>query len=230
MNTKNTEITIDNFYGKSDNHLIELDEFKNCRLTQQTAVAFRKMCQAAKEDGIDIVPISSFRNYERQLTIWNEKYLGDRKVLDNLNREVKIENLTGVEACYAIMYWSALPGLSRHHWGTDIDVIAQNLMPEGYELKLTSDEYEKNGIFEKLTDWLDRNMEKFGFYRPFTDESTVRVGTELWHISYREEAQKFAKFITAENIENVIRNNKIAGKYCLLGMVDEILNDYIPKF
>ena len=70
-------------------------------------------------------------------------------------------------------------------------------------------------------------MEKFGFFRPFTDNSHVRVGTELWHLSYRPEAEKFLAFVTRENIETLIRSSSIAGKYCLLNMVDELYNDYI---
>ena len=219
--------TLDNFYGKNTSHLVEVKEFKNCMLTSETALAFKKMHDAALKDHLDLVPISSFRSFDRQLKIWNEKYLGERKVLDNHNQEINIQTLTGIEAAYAILYWSALPGFSRHHWGTDLDVIAQNLLPEGYELQLISSEYEDGGIFAPLTDWLNEHMEEFGFYRPFTDQAKVRVGSELWHISYKPEADRFLPFVTKENIENLIRNSAIAGKYCLLNLVDELYDDYI---
>lgn len=219
--------TLENFLGKDPSHLVEVPEFKNCMLTAETAAAFKAMHDAAVKDGLNLIPVSSYRSFDRQLTIWNEKYLGDRKVLDNHNNPVNISQLTGIEAAYAILYWSALPGFSRHHWGTDLDVAADNLMPDGYELQLVSSEYQEGGIFYPLTQWLNENMEKFGFFRPFTDNSHVRVGTELWHLSYRPEAEKFLTFVTRENIETLIRSSSIAGKYCLLNMVDELYNDYI---
>ena len=221
------DYTFDNFCGRDPSHLIEVAEFKNCRLTAPTAEAFLAMCKAAQQDGIDLAPASSFRDFDRQLTIWNEKYMGDRTVLDNHGQPVNIGQLTGIEAAYAILYWSALPGFSRHHWGTDLDVYSPALMPENYELQLVAAEYDKDGIFHPLTQWLDQNMEKFAFYRPFTDGARVRVGSELWHISYRSEAEKFLPFVTRKNIEDLIRSSPIAGKYCLLNMVDELYDDYI---
>ena len=202
------DYTFDNFCGRDPSHLIEVAEFKNCRLTAPTAEAFLAMCKAAQQDGIDLAP-------------------ADRTVLDNHGQPVNIGQLTGIEAAYAILYWSALPGFSRHHWGTDLDVYSPALMPENYELQLVAAEYDKDGIFHPLTQWLDQNMEKFGFYRPFTDDARVRVGSELWHISYRSEAEKFLPFVTRKNIEDLIRSSPIAGKYCLLNMVDELYDDYI---
>jgi LAS superfamily LD-carboxypeptidase LdcB len=213
--------------GRDPSHLIDLPEFKNCRLTSDCASSFRKMHEDAQNDGLNIIPVSSFRNFERQLDIWNDKYLGDRPVYDNFNRPVNVNTLTGVETVYAILYWSALPGFSRHHWGTDIDIAASNLMPENYELKLNSEEYSPNGIFAPLTEWLDKNMQKYGFFRPFVDEAHVRVGTELWHISYRPDAEKFEKLITKDAIASIIRDSNIAGKACLINMVDELYDDYI---
>ena len=196
------DYTFDNFCGRDPSHLIEVAEFKNCRLTAPTAEAFLAMCKAAQQDGIDLAPASSFRDFDRQLTIWNEKYMGDRTVLDNHGQPVNIGQLTGIEAAYAILYWSALPGFSRHHWGTDLDVYSPALMPENYELQLVAAEYDKDGIFHPLT-------------------------SELWHISYRSEAEKFLPFVTRKNIEDLIRSSPIAGKYCLLNMVDELYDDYI---
>ncbi len=219
--------TTSNLFGQSESHLIDVPQFPGCRLTTNTATAFLKMVEAAKKDGIDIKPVSSFRPFDRQLTIWNEKYMGDRKVLDNHEKIVDISRLTGVEASYAILFWSALPGMSRHHWGTDIDVVASNLIPDGYELQLIPSEYNEKGIFAPLTTWLNNNMEKFGFFRPFTDEAHVRVGTELWHISYRPDAAEFEKLVTKDSITEIIKNSHIAGKSCLLGMVDELYDDYI---
>ena len=34
--------------------------------------------------------------------------------------------------CDAILLWSALPGASRHHWGTDFDVFDRAAVPPDY--------------------------------------------------------------------------------------------------
>ncbi|MGN1357710.1 MAG: M15 family metallopeptidase [Succinivibrionaceae bacterium] len=222
-----TDLTTANLSGQSETHLVDVPEFPGCRLTAGTAKAFLAMAKAAEQDGIRLTPVSSFRSFDRQLQIWNDKYMGDRDVLDNYGRKLDISRLTGVEAVYAILFWSALPGMSRHHWGTDLDVMAENLLPEDYKLKLVPGEYATDGIFAPLTSWLDEHMEEYGFFRPFTDEAHVRVGTELWHISYRPDAAKFEKLITIDTITQLLKNSPIAGKSCLLGMVDELYEDYI---
>lgn len=221
------DMTIDNLMGKSESHLEPLEGLEPHRMFPVAKQAFLKMREAAAADGIEIAIASSFRPYDRQLAIWNEKYMGDRVVLDNHDRPVNVSHLTGVEACYAILYWSALPGLSRHHWGTDIDVWSPKMAGEGYELKLIGAEYAKDGPFAALTEWLDANMEKFGFYRPFTDDAKVLVGSEPWHISHRASAQLFEKLITKEIISDAICNNPLAGKSCLRGMVDELFESYV---
>ena len=224
------QFTVQQATGHDTSHLTVLEEYgPNCLMTPATAAAFRSMAAAAQKDGLTLMPASSHRSFERQLMIWNDKYLGDRPVLDWQGEKVDVNTLTGVETCYAILFWSALPGFSRHHWGTDIDVAAANLMPPGYQLQLTGEEYGAGGIFEPLTAWLNSHMEEFGFYRPFTDEAHVRVGTELWHISYRPDAAQFEVLITPDLIRETIKNAQIAGKSCLLGMADELYADYIAR-
>ena len=60
-----------------------------------------------------------------------------------------------------------LPGGSRHHWGTDVDVIDAAALPPDYRVQLVPEEYAPGGVFERLTPWLDANMARFGFYRPY---------------------------------------------------------------
>ena len=40
-----------------------------------------------------------------------------------------------------ILLWSALPGASRHHWGSDIDVADGHVMARGYQPQLVVGEY-----------------------------------------------------------------------------------------
>ena len=126
------------------------------------------MSQAALADGLNIAIASSYRSFERQTQIWNRKYRGENIVLDSAG--IPISNwrqLSPQERIFAILRWSALPGASRHHWGTDLDVYAPELLPAGQKLQLTPAEYDvTNGYFAQLTAWLDNNMHAFGFFRP----------------------------------------------------------------
>ena len=93
------------------------------------------------------------------------------------------------------MRWSALPGASRHHWGTDIDVFDQAAMPEGYQLKLTTDEYTGQGLFAPLCTWLQDYLAKEDspeFFLPYA-EDRGGVAVEPWHLSYRPIATLYEK-------------------------------------
>lgn len=81
--------------------------------------------------------------------------------------------------CEAILRWSALPGASRHHWDTDLDIFDPDLLPPGAQLQLTPEEYLPGGCFASLTRWLDRHLGEYGFYRPYArDRGGVAV--EAW--------------------------------------------------
>ena len=103
--------------GRSTEHLAPLSG--NHRLQPQAVNAFLAMQQAAREAGFDLQPASTFRDFDRQLAIWNGKFCGQRPVLDKDSRPIDVAPLSAAERCEAILRWSALPGASRHHWGSD---------------------------------------------------------------------------------------------------------------
>ena len=59
-----------NLMGIDDSHIVG----DTIKLEQNTLIAFNKMYEAALEDGIDIKIVSGFRDFERQMLIWNSKY------------------------------------------------------------------------------------------------------------------------------------------------------------
>ena len=67
-----------------------------------------------------------------------------------------------------------MPGTSRHHWGTDIDINS------------TEVEYFKTPQGIREYEWLTQNASKFGFCQPFnsTDSLKNSYQTEKWHWSY----------------------------------------------
>ena len=117
--------------------------------------------------GIDLTPRSSFRDFQAQVGIWNRKWSGERAIYDRQGALLDRKQLSDSAAVDAILCWSAIPGGSRHHWGSDVDVIDAAAVPPGYTVELLPAEYAADGIFGRLSQWLDANMRRFGFYRPY---------------------------------------------------------------
>ncbi|WP_338882581.1 M15 family metallopeptidase [Xenorhabdus sp. TH1] len=174
-------MTSETLTGLSTEHLVTLTG--NHRLQFNATKAFLAMQKAAAKAGFKLQPASSFRDFTRQQTIWNEKFRGQRPVLDENSQPLDILKMDEGECCKAILRWSALPGASRHHWGTELDIYDPFLLPEGKKLQLEPWEYENGGYFEPLTHWLTENMSQYDFYRPFTRHD-AGVAYEPWHISY----------------------------------------------
>ena len=101
--------TTSELMGKADIELFG----EGINLRKDAHEAFVKMKKAAYSDGFDIKMISSFRDYYRQQGIWERKYL----------RFTDEDGLSPLDAIEKIIEYSTIPGTSRHHWGTDIDII-----------------------------------------------------------------------------------------------------------
>ena len=111
---------------------------------------FLNLRRAAQAEGIDLAPTSSFRDFARQLAIWNGKFSGERPMQGAGGAQLDAATLTPRERIDAILLWSALPGASRHHWGTDLDLVDRNASEAGYQIKLTPEEFAPGGPFAKL--------------------------------------------------------------------------------
>ena len=197
-------------------------------LTQATSTAFQQMAHAAQSDGIHIAIASSYRSYERQSLIWNRKFRGESVVLNSEGEPItEWCSLSAQERIFAILRWSALPGASRHHWGTDLDVYAPELLPAGQKLQLTPDEYdEEHGYFGVLTQWLNEHMGKFGFFRPYaTDKGGV--APEPWHLSYYSEAVQIQQQLTLEILQEVISENPLEGQAQILQLLPQIRERFV---
>lgn len=170
--------------GREDTHLLELTG--GHRLQLPVAQAFAALQADALAAGFELAIASSFRSYSRQLTIWNGKASGQRGVHDDAGRAVVIADLDATQKLRAILRFSALPGSSRHHWGTDLDVFDAAAMMPGYQLQLSPAEIETGGLFDPLHCWLDQRMaagQSRGFYRPYNVDRGG-VAPERWHLSY----------------------------------------------
>ncbi|WP_208642884.1 M15 family metallopeptidase [Rahnella woolbedingensis] len=211
--------------GRSDAHLVTLGEGPH-RLQKEAAQAFEKMRQAAGVAGFDLQPASTFRDFSRQLAIWNGKFRGERPVLDKNSQPVDISELTTAERCQLILRWSALPGASRHHWGSDLDVYDPSLLPADKKLQLEPWEYEEGGYFYPLNQWLSAHMAEFGFYRPYA-EDTGGVAVEPWHLSYRPLAQECEKLLSPQVLISAWTGQEVAAADWLASQMTEIFPRFI---
>ena len=193
-----TQLSAGQLTGREETHLVELPS--GHRLQPAAAEAFTAMQIDAREAGFDLAVASSFRSYSRQLSIWNGKASGQRRIHDDAGREVAIDTLSSSEQLRAILRYSALPGSSRHHWGTDLDVFDAAAIAPDYSLQLSPSEVAPGGVFDPLHCWLDRRMaagKSWGFYRPYSLDRGG-VAAERWHLSYAPLSANCERQLTAE--------------------------------
>lgn len=217
-------ITAQMLTGRSTEHLVVLTG--NHRMQPQAVDAFLAMQQAAKVAGFDLQPASTFRDFDRQLAIWNGKFRGERPVLDKDSQPIDVSQLDDAARCEAILRWSALPGASRHHWGSDLDIYDPSLLPAQAKLQLEPWEYLAGGYFYPLTQWLDSHMAEFGFYRPFS-EDTGGVAAEPWHLSYRPLAQAAEHLLTPAILLEAWQSQDVAGSEWLIRHLPMIFSRFI---
>ena len=211
--------------GRTRTHVVELER-PRCTLHYAVVAAFLAMRDAAASAGIDLEAASSFRDFDRQLHIWNAKWRGERPLLDDGGQPIAVTGLDADERIGAILRWSALPGGSRHHWGSDIDVIDSSAVPDGYRVQLVPEEYAPGGVFARLTQWLDANMGRFGFYRPYAS-ALGGAGIEAWHLSYWPVAGEALEALTLPVLRRAIAASDLLGKERVLERLPEIYTRFI---
>lgn len=211
--------------GRARTHIVEFDQ-PRCGLHYAAATSFLAMRDAAAQAGLDLVAASSFRDFDRQLHLWNAKWRGERPLLDRAGQPVVAASLDDASRIDAILCWSALPGGSRHHWGTDCDVIDAAALPDGYRVQLVPGEYAPDGVFARLTPWLDENMGRFGFYRPYAS-AHCGAGIEPWHLSYWPIAVEALESLTLPVLRRAIAGSTMLGKDGVLERLPEIYTRFI---
>jgi len=184
-----TTISVEYLTGKfnpaKDKSFTECDlEYANRAgifLQVETYKAFIKMFYAAKNDGVNLKIISGARNFNYQKSIWEQKWNGGRLV-DGKNLANTVKD--PAERATIILKYSSMPGTSRHHWGTDMD------------LNSMENKYFETAEGKKIYNWLDNNAAKYGFCQPFSALGEKRKNgyqEEKWHWSYLPLAKIFLK-------------------------------------
>jgi LAS superfamily LD-carboxypeptidase LdcB len=211
--------------GQARTHISAVAD-PECLLHAQVVTPFHNLRRAALADGIDLVPWSSFRDFDRQLAIWNGKFRGERPLYDAGGVQLDAGALAPAQRIDAILLWSALPGASRHHWGTDLDLIDGNATAAGYQVKLTREEFAPGAPFAHLDQWLEAHAPRFGFFRPFRG---VRSGVqpEPWHCSFAPIAEKARRSLSPAVLQAAIAGAPLLGKDVVLARLDELHARYV---
>lgn len=184
----------------------------------------------ARTAGFDLAVASGFRSFERQRLIWNEKASGRRPVLDDAERPIPVGKLAPWPWVQAILRWSALPGASRHHWGTDLDVFDRAALTDDYPApRLTAAECTADGVFADFHRWLDEELARdtaLGFFRPYAVDRGG-VACEAWHISYRPLADTYQRALSPELLADCVRESDLAFADAVLLHLDEIYRRFV---
>ena len=181
--------------GKADIDLIG----KDINLRQEAHDAFLEMKKAAYSDGIDLKIVSSFRSFDRQRAIFERKYI---TYID--------DGMEPLDAIDKIIEYSTIPGTSRHHWGTDIDVVDGYRKVDGDVL--VPQKFEAGGPYEDFKLWMDEHSEEFGFYLVYTDNPKRRgFKYEPWHYSYAPLSIPMLETFRSKNIASLLIREDFEG-------------------
>ena len=211
--------------GQARTHIAEVAE-PACLLHGHVVAPFLNLRRAAAADGFDLVPVSSFRDFARQLAIWNGKFSGEKPMFDSSGERLDTGALTPHERIDAILLWSALPGASRHHWGTDLDLVDRSADSSSYPDKLTRQAFAPDGPFAPLARWLEVHAPRFGFSRPFQGMRSG-VQPEPWHFSFAPTAEKARLALSPQVLRAAISAAPLLGKEMVLARLDELHERYI---
>jgi zinc D-Ala-D-Ala carboxypeptidase len=158
-------------------------------LRREAFEAFRKMWLAARRDGITLKIVSATRDFYRQKEIWEGKW--NRFAAETPDPEARARR---------ILEYSSMPGSSRHHWGTDIDLN-----------DLENSSFEEGGAHEAVYLWLKEHAHEYGFCQPYTPKGTERpygYNEEKWHWSYlplsKPLLDRFSALITDARIDGFL--------------------------
>jgi LAS superfamily LD-carboxypeptidase LdcB len=218
-------VTPEQLTGRVRSHIVDIESPAGA-LHRHTVASFLGLRRAAAADGLDLAPVSSFRDFDRQLSIWNRKWNGQAPMNDAAGKPLDPAALSESQRIDAILCWSALPGASRHHWGTDLDLIDRRELPPGYRVQLVPDEYAAGGPFAALTGWLETNAARFGFFRPFRGVLSG-VAPEPWHFSFAPVADPARRRLTPGILRDALASADLAGKPAVLSRIDDLHARYV---
>jgi LAS superfamily LD-carboxypeptidase LdcB len=211
FNSSYTSIDKDFLIGKSDYDF----QGPSWKMQRETYTSFQDMKKAAASAGLNIEVVSAYRSFERQKQIYEGKY-----------KRFTASGLAPLDAIKKIIEYSTIPGTSRHHWGTDIDLIDANGSPRPSSV-LQAKHFHGAGPFCKLKEWLNENAAKFGFYEVYTDNAQRKgFKYEPWHYSFKPLSSYYLSEYINLNVKDIITNENLLGNTYFS---DDFISNYLTN-
>lgn len=168
------EFVLGKFDYKKDKRFIQVDSIytnKETYLQKEVYRAFLKMYDSALQSKIKLTIVSGTRNFYSQKWIWERKW-------------EKYKDLEPKERALKILEYSSMPSSSRHHWGTDVDLVSLN------------NPFFESGEGKSTYEWLQKHAHLFGFYQVYTNKENGRTGynEERWHWTYLPLSKDYLSF------------------------------------
>ncbi|NTW32861.1 MAG: M15 family metallopeptidase [Bacteroidetes bacterium] len=179
------EILLGKIIPSKDTNFTSVDQKyasrKGFYMQKEAYLSFKNMYDAALKEGVKLTIISATRTFNEQKVIWEGKWTGN--VLYS-GKNLATSYPDSVERSKYVLKYSSMPGTSRHHWGTDVDLNSLSLS------------YFKTETGKKMYNWLSANASKYGFCQPYTAKDSLRINgyeEEKWHWSYFPVSSKYLK-------------------------------------
>ncbi len=199
--------------GLESTHCVELKTIENQSLLVNHYVSddLENFWHAANAAKIQITILTSRISFAEQLEIWNDLWLGYQPVYSRHGRPLNIAAMSKIEKYKAICLTTALPGLSRYHWGTD------------FEIGIGSQA--NNSDTASLEHWLNKNLSSFGFYRPYV-KYDGGVAEQPRQISHREQSTAISECFDFDAHREYLESSDISDRSFIL----EQLQHYREKY
>lgn len=186
--------------------LSEQHSVKPFYLQKEVYAAFIRMYEAAARDGVKLKIVSATRSFDEQRHIWEWKWGEQQK--KGLKDSLSIAK--------NILEYSLMPGTSRHHWGTEID------------LNNINQSYFETSYGRKVFTWLEQHAHEYGFCQVYTSGG-LGVKPEPWHWSYMPLSESYLRLYNSFIDYPQIQGFTGAEQACSLEVLESYVNGIRPS-
>jgi hypothetical protein len=102
-------------------------------------------------------------------------------------------------------------------------------MPAGYAPRLLPEEVAPGGLFRDLHRWLDGNIARFGFFRPYNYD-LGGMYPEPWHLSHAATAEAALSAVSLDLLRTLTEASDMEGKAIALERLPWIYERHILNF
>ncbi len=204
-------LTIDQLFGLQRPPDLIRDNDSDQYAQRPVMESFWKLKEKAAQDGWRLILVSGYRSFSHQRHIWNH--------FDSLYK--KTDNLDEKGRARAVMSLVSVPGLSRHHWGTELDISEASL--RGQLVNVHPDTPSK---VVQFYDWMEQNAPLFGFCKTYVGKHGA-VRDEPWHWSYLPFSRVYQQQFMAIKDFHEIMNDKVFNVGFLMKNFPKILKQEI---